>query len=123
MWKGGSEIGTRGAPSGERPNVRQLADRESAVNLNMGTLVGSYEKVARMLDEVAAVPNTGRKGPGRAPWRGRRRWQTGTGVWPAGRRHDRKRIMPSSRRIVLADDLSLIPKSGNRFLETIVPGL
>ncbi|MBY8821663.1 pyrimidine utilization protein A [Sphingomonas colocasiae] len=40
-------------------NVRQLADRESAVNLNMGTLVGSYASVARMLDEMAAVPNTG----------------------------------------------------------------
>ena len=40
-------------------NVRQLADKESAVNLNMGTLVGSYENIARMLDEVATVPNTG----------------------------------------------------------------
>jgi pyrimidine oxygenase len=40
-------------------NVRQLADKESAVNLNMGTLVGSYEKIAAMLDEVATVPNTG----------------------------------------------------------------
>jgi pyrimidine oxygenase len=40
-------------------NVRQLADRESAVNLNMGTLVGSYESVARMLDEASTVPNTG----------------------------------------------------------------
>lgn len=40
-------------------NVRQLADRESAVNLNMGTLVGSYENVARMLDEMATVPGTG----------------------------------------------------------------
>jgi pyrimidine oxygenase len=39
--------------------VRQLADSESAVNLNMGTLVGSYEKVAAMLDEIAEVPNTG----------------------------------------------------------------
>jgi len=29
------------------------------VNINMGTLVGSYESVARMLDEMAAVPNTG----------------------------------------------------------------
>ena len=28
------------------------------MNLNMGTLVGSYETVARMLDEVAAVPDT-----------------------------------------------------------------
>ena len=36
----------------------QLAAPESAVNLNMGTLVGSYESVARMLDEVAEVPDT-----------------------------------------------------------------
>jgi pyrimidine oxygenase len=31
---------------------------EGAVNLNMGTLVGSYEKIASMLDEVASVPGT-----------------------------------------------------------------
>jgi len=37
-------------------NVRQLSDSASAVNLNMGTLVGSYANVARMLDEVATVP-------------------------------------------------------------------
>jgi pyrimidine oxygenase len=29
---------------------------EGAVNFNMGTLVGGYEKVARMLDEIAGVP-------------------------------------------------------------------
>jgi pyrimidine oxygenase len=40
-------------------NVRQLADPTSAVNLNMGTLVGSYTKVAAMLDEIAQVPGTG----------------------------------------------------------------
>ena len=40
-------------------NTRQLSAPEGAVNLNMGTLVGSYETVARMLDEVAAVPGTG----------------------------------------------------------------
>ncbi|HEX8485809.1 pyrimidine utilization protein A [Sphingomonas sp.] len=40
-------------------NVRQLAAPEGAVNINMGTLVGSYENVARMLDEMATVPNTG----------------------------------------------------------------
>ncbi|MES2753349.1 MAG: LLM class flavin-dependent oxidoreductase, partial [Pseudomonadota bacterium] len=40
-------------------NLRQLAAPEGAVNINMGTLVGSYESVARMLDEMAAVPNTG----------------------------------------------------------------
>jgi len=39
-------------------NTTQLAAPESAVNLNMGTLVGSYESVARMLDEVAEVPGT-----------------------------------------------------------------
>jgi pyrimidine oxygenase len=42
--------------SGSDTNVRQLADPTSAVNLNMGTLVGSYANVARMLDEVATVP-------------------------------------------------------------------
>jgi len=40
-------------------NVRQLAAPEGAVNLNMGTLVGSYARVAAMLDEMAAVPGTG----------------------------------------------------------------
>ena len=39
-------------------NTTQLAAPESAVNLNMGTLVGSYDSVARMLDEVAEVPGT-----------------------------------------------------------------
>ncbi len=37
-------------------NVRQLADPTSAVNLNMGTLVGSYASVARMLDEIDTIP-------------------------------------------------------------------
>lgn len=40
-------------------NVRQLAAPEGAVNINMGTLVGAYASVARMLDEMAQVPNTG----------------------------------------------------------------
>jgi pyrimidine oxygenase len=40
-------------------NVRQLAAPEGAVNLNMGTLVGSYATVAKMLDEMATVPGTG----------------------------------------------------------------
>jgi pyrimidine oxygenase len=42
--------------SGADTNVRQMSDPTSAVNLNMGTLVGSYANVARMLDEVAQVP-------------------------------------------------------------------
>lgn len=40
-------------------NVRQLAAPQGAINVNMGTLIGSYENVARMLDEVAEVENTG----------------------------------------------------------------
>jgi pyrimidine oxygenase len=39
-------------------NTTQLAAPESAVNLNMGTLVGSHASIARMLDEVAGVPDT-----------------------------------------------------------------
>lgn len=44
--------------SGADTNVRQMADPTSAVNINMGTLVGSYANVARMLDEVATVEGT-----------------------------------------------------------------
>ena len=45
--------------SGPDTNVRTMADPTSAVNINMGTLVGSYAHVAGMLDEVATVPGTG----------------------------------------------------------------
>jgi pyrimidine oxygenase len=45
--------------SNKDTNVRQLAAPEGAVNINMGTLVGSYATIARMLDEMAEVPNTG----------------------------------------------------------------
>jgi pyrimidine oxygenase len=41
--------------SGGDTNVRQMADPVSAVNINMGTLVGSFATVARLLDEVATV--------------------------------------------------------------------
>ncbi|WP_018075920.1 pyrimidine utilization protein A [Novosphingobium nitrogenifigens] len=40
-------------------NTRQMSDATSAVNINMGTLVGSYAKVAAMLDEMAEVEGTG----------------------------------------------------------------
>ncbi|MGX2993063.1 pyrimidine utilization protein A [Streptomyces sp. JNUCC 64] len=36
--------------------ARTVSLPEGAVNLNMGTLVGSYETVARMLDQVSTVP-------------------------------------------------------------------
>jgi pyrimidine oxygenase len=54
-------LGQQGAAdtrSGADTNVRQMADPTSAVNINMGTLVGSYAHVARMLDEMAEVPGT-----------------------------------------------------------------
>ena len=41
--------------SGKDTNVRQMADLTSAVNINMGTLVGSYETVARLLDEIDTI--------------------------------------------------------------------
>ncbi|MFT4198897.1 MAG: pyrimidine utilization protein A [Pseudoxanthomonas sp.] len=54
-------LGAQGAAdtkSGSDTNVRQMADPTSAVNINMGTLVGSYAQVAQMLDEMAQVPGT-----------------------------------------------------------------
>ncbi|RMX04933.1 pyrimidine utilization protein A [Corticibacter populi] len=55
-WLG--EQGAADTRSGSDTNVRQMADPTSAVNINMGTLVGSYASVARMLDEMAEVPGT-----------------------------------------------------------------
>jgi pyrimidine oxygenase len=54
-------LAQQGAADKHNPttNVRQLAAPEGAVNINMGTLVGSYGKIAAMLDEMAEVPNTG----------------------------------------------------------------
>ena len=55
-WLG--QQGAADTKSGADTNVRQMAAPTSAVNINMGTLVGSYQSVARMLDEVADVPGT-----------------------------------------------------------------
>ena len=41
--------------SGKDTNVRDMTDPTSAVNLNMGTLVGSYASVAAMLDEIDTI--------------------------------------------------------------------
>ena len=52
-------MATQGAAdkkSGKDTNIRDMTNPTSAVNLNMGTLVGSYESVASMLDEIATVP-------------------------------------------------------------------
>lgn len=45
--------------SGSDTNVRHMSNPVSAVNINMGTLIGSYEEVAAMLDEMSEVPGTG----------------------------------------------------------------
>jgi pyrimidine oxygenase len=42
--------------SGKDTNIRDMTDPTSAVNLNMGTLVGSFASVAAMLDEIDTVP-------------------------------------------------------------------
>ena len=44
--------------SGADTHVKQVANPVSAINFNMGTLVGSYASIARMLDEMATVPGT-----------------------------------------------------------------
>jgi pyrimidine oxygenase len=52
-------LGEKGSvDKGASSNLRQMADPTSAVNINMGTLVGSWASVPRMLDEVASVPGT-----------------------------------------------------------------
>ncbi len=40
----------------EDAHIKQASNPKSAVNFNMGTLVGSFASVARMLDEMATVP-------------------------------------------------------------------
>ena len=42
--------------SGSDTNVRHMADETSAVNLNIGLVVGSHATCARLLDEVATIP-------------------------------------------------------------------
>ena len=42
----------------EGSTAKSIVLSEGAINFNMGTLVGSYASVARMLDEAASVPGT-----------------------------------------------------------------
>lgn len=46
------------AGAADGSTAKSIAAPEGAINFNMGTLVGSYETVARLLDEAAAVPGT-----------------------------------------------------------------
>ena len=64
------ENGTAGGGSGghgmvllseqdaEGGTAKVISAPEGAINFNMGTLVGSYASIARMLDEAATVPGT-----------------------------------------------------------------
>ncbi len=45
-----------GKDAGNTGTARHMNLPEGAVNFNMGTLVGSYASVARMLDEASAIP-------------------------------------------------------------------
>ncbi|SFR12311.1 pyrimidine utilization protein A [Poseidonocella sedimentorum] len=48
----------RDAGADETASAKRINLPEGAVNMNTGALIGSYETVARMLDEMAAVPGT-----------------------------------------------------------------
>ena len=50
--------GGKDTKSGADTNIRQMASSVSPVNINMGTLVGSYENVAKMLDEIGEIKGT-----------------------------------------------------------------
>ena len=50
--------GSKDKTSGSDTNIRHMASSVSPVNINMGTLMGSYEKVASMLDAIAEIKGT-----------------------------------------------------------------
>ena len=50
--------GGKDTKSGSDTNIRQMASSVSPVNINMGTLVGSYANVAKMLDEIGQIQGT-----------------------------------------------------------------
>ena len=51
-----TQQGAADTKSGKDTNVRHMADPKSAVNLNIGLIVGSHATCARLLDEVATIP-------------------------------------------------------------------
>jgi pyrimidine oxygenase len=53
-----ADQGSKDQTAAENSTARHINLPDGAVNFNMGTLVGSYANVARMLDEVASVPGT-----------------------------------------------------------------
>jgi pyrimidine oxygenase len=57
-WMAGEAAADPNAGKDSGSTASTIALPAGAVNFNMGTLVGSYESVAKMLDEAAAVPGT-----------------------------------------------------------------
>jgi pyrimidine oxygenase len=55
-WMAGQGAGDPNADASG--TAASITAPEGAVNFNMGTIVGSYESVARMLDDAATVPGT-----------------------------------------------------------------
>ena len=55
-WMSGQANADPNAAEGGTAKV--ISAPEGAINFNMGTLVGSYASIARMLDEAATVPGT-----------------------------------------------------------------
>ncbi len=55
-WMVSQALADKSAPATASSRKKALPERP--INLNMGTLVGSYASIARMLSEAAAVPGT-----------------------------------------------------------------
>jgi pyrimidine oxygenase len=53
-----ADQGSKDTKADPNATAKKIALPEGAVNLNQGTLVGSFAKVAGMLDEVAELPGT-----------------------------------------------------------------
>ena len=53
-----ADQGGKDTSAGAESTARHINLPEGAVNFNIGTFVGSYESVAKMLDEAAAIPGT-----------------------------------------------------------------
>jgi pyrimidine oxygenase len=53
-----ADQGSKDSKADANATAKSINLPEGAVNFNMGTLVGSYEKVAGMMDELSEIPGT-----------------------------------------------------------------
>jgi len=53
-----ADQGSKDTTADANATARHINLPEGAINLNIGTFVGSYETVAKLLDEAAAIPGT-----------------------------------------------------------------